>query len=325
MNAHDTLPAHAAKTFVERHGLWTDDQTRAANAVAQAIKRHKIELVRFSFADQHGVLRGKTVMAEDAPALMRSGVTMTTTLLAKDTAHKTAWPVFTRGGGFDMEEMQGAGDFVMVADPATFRVLPWAENTGWLLCDIYFTNGKPVPFSTRQVLRDALARLRRRRLRFPRRPRGRVSSVQAGESAAGAGGRHLAAASARGEPAQPGLSVSHREPVRSARCRLAADPPRHGGARPAAALARNRAGAEPVRVHLPAAGRPRRRRYDDSVSRRHQTDRAAQRPAGELHVPAGAAQSVFLGLASAHVADRPQAQDQCVHGRRARRPLRPRR
>ena len=154
------LPAPAARTFVERHGLWTDDQTRAANAVVQAIKRHKIELVRFSFADQHGVLRGKTVMAEDAPALMKSGVTMTTTLLAKDTAHKTAWPVFTRGGGFDMEEMQGAGDFVMVADPVTFRVLPWAENTGWMLCDIYFTNGKPVPFSTRQLLRAALARLR---------------------------------------------------------------------------------------------------------------------------------------------------------------------
>ena len=152
-------PSPTAKNFVERHGLWTDDQTRAANAVGQAIKRHKIELVRFSFADQHGVLRGKTVMAEDAPALMRSGVTMTTTLLAKDTAHKTAWPVFTPGGGFDMEEMQGAGDFVMVADPATFRVLPWTENTGWLLCDIYFTNGKPVPFSTRRVLRDALARL----------------------------------------------------------------------------------------------------------------------------------------------------------------------
>ena len=162
-------PVSTSKTFVERHGLWTDEQTRAANAVAQAIKKHRLELVRFAFADQHGVLRGKTVMAEDAAALMRSGVTMTTTLLVKDTAHKTAWPVFTPGGGLGMAEMQGGGDFVMVPDPATFRVLPWPTsggntddgmpNTGWMLCDIYFTNGKPVPFSTRQVLREALARL----------------------------------------------------------------------------------------------------------------------------------------------------------------------
>jgi glutamine synthetase len=160
-----TRPTPAAKGFVDRYGLWTGEQARAANAVAHAIKQHNLELIRFSFADQHGVLRGKTVMAEDAPALMRSGVSMTTTLLAKDTAHKTAFPVFTPGGGFGMAEMQGGGDFVMVPDPATFRVLPWpvgggVPNTGWVLCDIYFGNGKPVPFSTRQVLRDALARLK---------------------------------------------------------------------------------------------------------------------------------------------------------------------
>jgi len=148
-----------ASKFVERHGLWTDEQARRAKAVAQAIKQHRLELVRFSFADQHGVLRGKTVIADAAAAMLASGVTMTTTLLAKDTAHKTAYPVFTPGGGFGMAEMQGAGDFVMVADPATFRVLPWAPATGWLLCDIYFTNGKPVPFSTRRVLQQALARL----------------------------------------------------------------------------------------------------------------------------------------------------------------------
>jgi len=149
----------SATTFVERHGLWSDEQARLARAVAHKIKQEQLELVRFSFADQHGVLRGKTMVAADAPAAMANGVTMTTTLLAKDTAHKTAWPVFTAGGGFDMLEMQGAGDFVMIADPATFRVLPWAPNTGWMLCDIVFTNGKTVPFSTRQVLRDALARL----------------------------------------------------------------------------------------------------------------------------------------------------------------------
>ena len=149
----------SAKNFVERHNLWTAAQVRGAGVVARAIKQQKLELVRFSFADQHGVLRGKTLIAADAIAALGSGVTMTTTLLAKDTAHKTAWPVFTRGGGFGMAEMQGGGDFVMIADPASFRVLPWAPNTGWLLCDIYFTNGRPVPFSTRRILRDALARL----------------------------------------------------------------------------------------------------------------------------------------------------------------------
>ena len=151
--------AKSAASFVERHDLWSAAQARAARAVEQAVTKHKLELVRFSFADQHGILRGKTVVAEDAAKLMRAGVTMTTTLLAKDTSHRTVYPVFTAGGGFGMAEMEGGGDFVMVADPATFRILPWAEKTGWLLCDIYFGNGKPVPFSTRALARDAIRKL----------------------------------------------------------------------------------------------------------------------------------------------------------------------
>ena len=144
------------RDFVARHGLWSAEQERAARAVERAIKQHGLELVRFSFADQHGVLRGKTLLASEVAGALRDGVTMTTTLLAKDTAHRTVYPVFTPGGGFAMEEMQGAGDFVMMADPTTFRVLPWADKTGWLLCDIHFSNGKPVPFSTRARCREAL-------------------------------------------------------------------------------------------------------------------------------------------------------------------------
>ena len=162
-------PRKAAKppsTFVSRHGLWSGEQAKAAVAVEREIKARKLELVRFSFADQHGVLRGKTMLASEAASAMRNGVTMTTTLLAKDTAHKSVFPVFTAGGGFDMAEMQGGADFVMVADPSTFRVLPWADKTGWLLCDIYFTNGKPVPFSTRARCRDALTALDRAGFEF---------------------------------------------------------------------------------------------------------------------------------------------------------------
>ncbi len=139
--------------------MWNDAQTKAAAQVERHIKKEKLEIVRFSFADQHGVLRGKALLASEAPGAMRSGVTMTTTLLAKDTAHRTVYPVFTPGGGFAMEQMQGGGDFVMVADPTTFRILPWANKTGWMLCDIYFANGQPVPFSTRARCRDALATL----------------------------------------------------------------------------------------------------------------------------------------------------------------------
>jgi glutamine synthetase len=145
--------------FVDRFGLWSEAQVRAATAIDKAIVQKKLELVRFSFPDQHGVLRGKTLVAGEAAHALRNGVTMTSTLLAKDTAHRTVFPVFDAGAGIGVPEMGGAGNFMMVADPLTFRTLPWAENTGWVLCDCYFSNGRAVPIATRQVYRDALAKL----------------------------------------------------------------------------------------------------------------------------------------------------------------------
>src|SRR3954465_4950454 len=149
----------ASRTFVERHALWSEAQFEAAVDVEQRIERAGLEVVRLSFADQHGILRGKQLMAADAARAMRDGCTITTTLLAKDTAHRSVFPVFTPGGGFGMPEMEGGADIVMIPDPTTFQVLPWAPRTGWLLCDIYFADGRPVPFSARRRYREVLRRL----------------------------------------------------------------------------------------------------------------------------------------------------------------------
>jgi glutamine synthetase len=146
-------------SFVERHGLWSAEQKEAAKRLAAIVQEKKLETIRLSFADQHGILRGKTLIASEAVASLESGCSITTTMLAKDTAHRTVFPVFTAGGGFGMKEMEGAADFMMVPDPTTFRVLPWSPTSGWVLCDIYFGNGKPVPFSTRQLYRSVLNKL----------------------------------------------------------------------------------------------------------------------------------------------------------------------
>jgi glutamine synthetase len=119
-----------------------------------------MELVRLSFADQHGILRGKTIRAGDAPRLLRSGCPIPASLLLKDTSHRTVFPVFTPGAGLNMREMEGAADLLMVPIPSTFKALPWANNTGWVLCDLYFASGRPVPLSTRQTCRTILSRLR---------------------------------------------------------------------------------------------------------------------------------------------------------------------
>ena len=148
--------------FVDEHGLWTDNDRTEAERIVRLIEENRLEVIRLSYPDQHGILRGKTIMAGEAEQAMRNGCAITTTLLAKDTSHTTVFPVFSPGGGFGIPEMENAGDFIAVPVPSTFRILPWAPGTGWILCDGYLANGDPVPFSARQILKKTLAALEER-------------------------------------------------------------------------------------------------------------------------------------------------------------------
>lgn len=149
-------------SFIERHAHWTAAQSAAAAEMARRIASEGLEVVRVAFADQHGLLRTKSLVAGNAMKAMEAGVRLVGTLLLKDTANKTAWPVFTRGGGFGTRDFEGASDVVLIPDPTTFTVLPWTPKTGWVLCEAHFPDGRPVPFDTRAAMRRALATLANR-------------------------------------------------------------------------------------------------------------------------------------------------------------------
>jgi glutamine synthetase len=146
-------------TFVERLGLWSGEQQEAAAGVQRRIEQQALEVVRISFPDQHGLLRGKTLVAGEAANALRNGCSITSSLFAKDTSNRTVFPVWTRGGGFGLKAFEGAGDVLMLPDPATFRILPWTPKTGWLLADVYLADGRPIPYATRHIYRTALSQL----------------------------------------------------------------------------------------------------------------------------------------------------------------------
>ncbi len=154
------------KGFTARHGLVDAEAQKHWTDVLRRIEKEKLETIRVSFADQHGILRGKTLMARDLASVIKNGVAMVSTLLLKDTSHRTVFPVWQDDAGLGKGILTGAGDFVMVADPATFRVLPWSPHTGWLLADIYLNDGTPVPFSSRHILRNALEGLASKKMNF---------------------------------------------------------------------------------------------------------------------------------------------------------------
>src|SRR5262249_61126038 len=77
---------------------------------------------------------------------------------------------------------------------------------------------------------------------------------------------------AGGELAGPGLPVFDRNAFRSVRAHSGNVAPRGHGAWLALALDRGRAWSEPVRVHVPAAGRTFTCRHHDAVPQRRETD-----------------------------------------------------
>lgn len=144
--------------FVSRHGAWSGEQAQAAEELLRRARDLNLKTFRLSFVDQHGILRGKTLVADMLGSVLRNGCSMASSLLLKDTSHRTVYPIW-RGAGPEPEHFTGARDFIAVPDPTTFRVLPWAAGSASLLADCYYQNGEPVAVCTRRLLREALRKL----------------------------------------------------------------------------------------------------------------------------------------------------------------------
>ena len=60
-------------TFVARHALWSDEQRDAASRMRRLAEEKNLEVIRLAFPDQHGILRGKTIIAAEALASLEDG------------------------------------------------------------------------------------------------------------------------------------------------------------------------------------------------------------------------------------------------------------
>jgi glutamine synthetase len=151
--------------FIERHGLWTDEQRKQAEEIKRRVQAEGLKLIRLVWADPHGASRAKAVTVPAFLAAFEDGYNINPATSTLDSANARTFASFTRGGGFGLAEMTGSPNLTIVPDPATFRVLPWAPGVGWILGDEYFNSGVPFHFSPRQLLRRHVKRLDEKGLR----------------------------------------------------------------------------------------------------------------------------------------------------------------
>lgn len=142
--------------FIERHNLWTTEQAEAADKVIAEIEASGIEVVRLSWADQYGLLRGKALTVKALKAAFAEGSEITMAPFFFDLASSIVFNPFTPGGGFEIAELSGSPSVVMVPDPTTFKVLPWADKTGWMIADLHWKSGEPFPLCPRGIMKKSL-------------------------------------------------------------------------------------------------------------------------------------------------------------------------
>lgn len=119
-------------------------------AFEEALAENATETVRFVFTDQHGVLRGKTLIAAAAVEALFSGIRVPSTMVLKDTSHRTAFPVWEEGEVAGIAA--GVGDIVLKPHPETFRPLPWSPRSAWVLCSACHRDGAPFSIDGRTLL-----------------------------------------------------------------------------------------------------------------------------------------------------------------------------
>ena len=152
--------------FVAKVGLDTSRRKKDLDRVLALIESEGIEVVRVVFVDTHGLTRARPIEARHFGQAARNGVPFTTALFAMDSSNNIFQNVFSADGGFGRTTMGGAGDMLAIPDLSTFRILPWARKTGWVVSDLYLSDGERCPFDPRYVMAKACDALAERGFAF---------------------------------------------------------------------------------------------------------------------------------------------------------------
>ncbi|MFH0246514.1 glutamine synthetase [Streptomyces sp. HK10] len=143
-------------SFVADHRLWDEARLAAAERIEAGLA--DLDFVRLVFGDPHGLARSKTLTAEAFRTVLRNGMNFSPGPFVFDTGHAVAVD-FLGDHGIGVDEIAGAGNFVLVPDPLTFQELPGGDaRTAWVIGDEYLRDGTPHPLSSRAVLRRVVDR-----------------------------------------------------------------------------------------------------------------------------------------------------------------------
>jgi glutamine synthetase len=131
------------------------------NSLLACIRSGEVDTVLTVFPDMLGRWMGKRVTGRFfADAVARHGLHACAYLLTVDMEME---PV----PGYALTSWErGYGDFRLLPDALTIRLLPWLPGTALIVCDLVHEDGRPVEEAPRRILRRQIERARKAELRF---------------------------------------------------------------------------------------------------------------------------------------------------------------
>ncbi|HLJ82005.1 MAG TPA: glutamine synthetase, partial [Ktedonobacterales bacterium] len=117
------------------------------DTVVRMAEEAQLRLVRFMYCDNGGILRGKASHITGLARRMTEGIGQSLAMQAFAGIDALA-PV---------DGLGPVGEFRLVPDPETFVVLPYAPNTGMMLCDLLDQNRQPWGACPRTFLKRQIA------------------------------------------------------------------------------------------------------------------------------------------------------------------------
>jgi glutamine synthetase len=123
---------------------------------AELLTRGELDTVVLATGDFNGVLRGKFLAADEFARDPLHPATIGDMVFVFDPADGV--PLDGPEQGWWPFGAEGFRDLRMLPDPATFRLVPWAQRTGLVLCDFEHSDGATLEVDPRSVLRRVLDR-----------------------------------------------------------------------------------------------------------------------------------------------------------------------
>ncbi len=121
----------------------------------QFIREHSITEVECLVPDMSGIARGKIIPAEKLLRILRErGMPIPESIFVQ-----------TVTGDYPDDDIinPSLGDVYMVPDENTVRLVPWyQEPTAQIICDAFYADDTPVPFSSRYILKKILKEYEKR-------------------------------------------------------------------------------------------------------------------------------------------------------------------